>query len=315
MPFDLRLRLLPKIEHRGHRYVWWRYFSQLITVLILFLVPLSKLARMDLYSGEHYLLFKAANWREGLSGVIVGIAALYVITFLINLACGRMFCGWGCPVGFLNRLNDVSQMKHTKDSPVWKIIRDRSGPWGHSFLLTFSCMLWWVKMDVFWAGFILPTLYAWIILISSTVCIWILGKYARWRFCMTTCPIGLYYSFVAPSDNFGINFREATKDHKQSACLHCDACIKVCPVDLNPMDLEVAASPRGGISIPEAPGNNHCLKCGDCIQACEMMIDNTAKRRGITDVPLQFGFYEGGQRITLNTINVNAKTLDDDESE
>ena len=124
---------------------------------------------------------------------------------------------------------------------------------------------------------------------------------------MTTCPIGLYYSFVAPGDHFGIHFREATKDGSKDACLHCNACINVCPVDLNPMDLAENATPRGGIAI-EAPGQNHCLKCGDCIQACEMMIQSTAKKRGITEVPLKFGLFQGSQRLTRT--EQNQKTTD-----
>ncbi|MBL1218037.1 MAG: 4Fe-4S dicluster domain-containing protein [Planctomycetes bacterium] len=300
MATDIRLKVLPRVELRGHRYVWSRYGSQLITVAILFLVPLTGAARVDLYSGHHRMLCREADFREGLAGVIVGIAALYVVTFLINLACGRMFCGWGCPVGFLNRLSDVAQMKPNKNTPAWKLWRDRAGPYGHSFLLVFSCMLWWTSAEVFWAGFGWPTMLAWGVLVSSTAGLWALGWYARWRFCMTTCPIGLYYSFVAPSDGFGINFREGTSDGSADACLHCNACIKVCPVDLDPMNLVESASPRGGIALPDAPGNNHCLKCGDCIQACEMMIDLAAERRGISEVPLRFGFYQGDQRIERN---------------
>lgn len=113
---------------------------------------------------------------------------------------------------------------------------------------------------------------------------------------MTTCPIGLYYSFVAPNEQFGIFFREGTADESADACLHCNACSAICPVDLDPMNLAAEASPRGGIAI-DAPGQNHCLKCGDCIQACEMMINHASERRGISDVPLGFGLFQGPQRI------------------
>jgi len=292
-----RLKILPKIETTMHRYVHMRYLSQWTTVGILFAVPLTGLARVDLYTGNNRLLFHNASWREGLAGAIVGIALLYVVTFLINLAFGRMFCGWGCPVGFLNRLNDVAELKPHKNTPTWQRIRDRMGPLGHSFILVFPSILWWTSAKAFIAGFTDITFLAWGTTILGVAAIYALGKYARWKFCMTTCPIGLYYSFVAPGDHFGIHFREATKDNSKDACLHCNACINVCPVDLNPMDLARNATPRGGIAI-EAPGQNHCLKCGDCIQACEMMIHSTAKKRGITEVPLKFGFFHGPQRIT-----------------
>ena len=280
-----------------HRYVPLRFLSQLITVGVLFAIPLSGAARVDLYGGNHRLLFdKEANWREGLAGVIVGIALLYVVTFLVNVVFGRMFCGWGCPIGFLNRLCDVSELKPSMTVPRWRRLRDKTGPAGHSFLLVFPSVLWWTRAEAFYAGWGPPLFYAWSVTTLGVLSIYALGKWSRWRFCMTTCPIGLYYSFVAPNEQFGIFFREATADQTQDACLHCNACITICPVDLDPMNLAVEASPRGGIAI-DAPGQNHCLKCGDCIQACEMMISNTTERRGISEVPLRFGLFEGSQRI------------------
>jgi ferredoxin len=55
----------------------------------------------------------------------------------------------------------------------------------------------------------------------------------------------------------------------------------------------VPVEARGGVSIADAPGRNHCLECGDCIRACEWIID--AKGNG--PVPLLLGHYRGPQRI------------------
>ncbi len=298
MATDVRLKVLPRVEQRGHRYVWLRYLTQAITIGILFIIPLSGLAQVDLYSGQHRMLYREATLREGLAAVILGIAALYIVTFLINFACGRMFCGWGCPVGFLNRLADVANLKPDKRYARWRRWRDLAGPLGHSALLVISCMLWWTSPAAF-VAFDSPEALAWVwgLTLGGIASLAALGWWWRWGFCMRACPIGLYYSFIAPSKEFGIYFREATSDGASDACLHCNACIKVCPVDLNPMDLAQPIAARGGVSVADAPANNHCLKCGDCIQACEMMIDLAAQRRGITEVPLQFGFYKGEQRI------------------
>jgi len=303
MATDVRLKVLPRVESRGHRYAWLRSLTQVITIGILFVVPLSGLARVDLYGGEHRMLYREARFKEGLAAVILGIAALYIVTFLINFACGRMFCGWGCPVGFLNRLADVAHLKPDKRQARWRRWRDAAGPIGHSTLLTVSCMLWWTSPRTYLA-IESPVALAWVwgLTLVGVASLASLGWWWRWGFCMRACPVGLYYSFVAPSSEFGINFREATSDGVKDACLHCNACIKVCPVDLNPMDLAKAIPARGGVSIGDAPGNNHCLKCGDCIQACEMMIDLAAPRRGINEVPLRFGFFEGAQRIERSEV-------------
>lgn len=302
MATDVRLKVLPRVESRGHRYVWLRDLTQGITIGILFVVPLSGLARVDLYGGDHRMLYGEATLKEGLAAVILGIAALYIITFLINFACGRMFCGWGCSVGFLNRLADVAHLKPDKRHARWRRWRDAAGPIGQSALLTVSCMLWWTNPATY-VAFESPIALAWVwgLTLAGVASLASLGWWWRWGFCMRACPVGLYYSFVAPSKSFGIYFREAMEagdgDADADACLHCNACIKVCPVDLNPMDLDVPIAARGGVSVSDAPANNHCLKCGDCIQACEMMIDLAAPRRGITEVPLRFGFFDGSQRL------------------
>ena len=77
--------------------------------------------------------------------------------------------------------------------------------------------------------------------------------------------------------------------HGGEACLHCQACVKSCPVLLDPMHLAQGIGARGGMSIADVPGGNHCLKCGDCVQACEFMIEKAADRRGISEVPLWLG--------------------------
>lgn len=300
MATTVRLKVLPRVESRGHRYVWLRNLTQAITIGILLVVPLSGLARVDLYEGDHRMLYREATLKEGLAAVIIGIAALYLVTFVINFACGRMFCGWGCPVGFLNRLADVANLKPDKRQARWKRWRDAAGPIGHSTLLTVSCMFWWTSPATYLA-FDSPVALAWAwgLTLTGVASLAALGWWWRWGFCIRACPVGLYYSFVAPSQSFGIFFREATErgEGDTDACLHCNACIKVCPVDLNPMDLAEAIPARGGVSVSDAPANNHCLKCGDCIQACEMMIDLASERRGIDEVPLRFGFYDGPQRL------------------
>jgi ferredoxin len=105
---------------------------------------------------------------------------------------------------------------------------------------------------------------------------------------MSACPIGLYYSFVSPARWFGVHFRNG-----RGTCIECSACDNVCPVDLRPRDLSTPVPARGGISVTDAPGRNHCLECGDCVRACEWMI----AAKGAGPVPLELGYFVGPQAI------------------
>ena len=128
----------------------------------------------------------------------------------------------------------------------------------------------------------------WGLVAAGVAAAWGHGRYWRWKFCMQVCPIGLYYSFVSTAKWFGIHFR-----NQVGSCIECDACDHVCPVDLKPRDLLTPLPARGGLSIPDAPGRNHCLECGDCVRACEFMI----AKRGTGPEALLLGYYAGPQRV------------------
>lgn len=282
----VRLKVLKFTDTQSHRYRTRRAVSQSISLLILILVPLLGLAQVDAWGGKHYLLGREAPFKHALAGVIVGIAALYVFTFLSNVVAGRLFCGWGCPVG------QVSRFGERIDTPGlrgWGKARAQIEGAIFSGLFVVSMMAWWTNLGVLALGTPKELAVAWGLLAVGIVGAYLHGKWWRWEFCKSVCPIGLYYSFVAPAKYFGIHFR-----NEKRTCIECDACDNVCPVDLTPRDLVSAVINRTGVSISDAPGHNHCLECGDCIVACEDMV--AMKKTPREDAPLKMGWYSGDQR-------------------
>lgn len=282
---NVRLKVLKALRRGTHRYDRLRAFSMSVSLAILLAVPLLGIARVDLWGGHHRLLFREVPIRHGLAGVIVAIAAMYVVTFLSNVVAGRIFCGWGCPVGQVSRFGEVLETPR---------IAGRSRALAHAKGAAFSAVLvvaffaWWVDLAVFWRGSPRALAWSWGALAVTTALAWAHGRYWQWGFCKSTCPIGLYYSFVSPAHWYGVHFRNA-----ESSCIECDACDHVCPVDLAPRELFLPIPARSGVSVADAPGRNHCLECGDCIRACEFMIAH----RGTGPVPLLLGYYSGPQRI------------------
>ncbi len=280
-----RLKLLRALWDSRHRYDARRALGMALTLGVLFAVPLSGLARLDLWQGEHRLLFRAVGFKACLGGVILAIGAFYVATFLVNVAGGRLFCGWGCPVGQLSRFGEAVD---TPGGGLRAHLERRLEGALFSVLFSFSIFIWWVDPLVLVQGAANARLLAWSILLATVLAAYAHGRWWRWGFCMTTCPIGLYYSFVSPAHWFGVHFRNA-----EDTCVECDACDIVCPVLLAPRDLMAAAGERPGLSVADAPGRNHCLECGDCVRACEWIIE----RRGQEPVPLLMGFFSGAQRV------------------
>lgn len=288
-----RLKVLRQLRRVVHRYDVRRLLSISGSLAALFVVPLSGLARVDLWRGDHALLFRSVPFEHGLAGVIVGICVMYVVTFLVNVIGGRLFCGWGCPVGQISRFGEAVDTPGS--SHLQRLLTSAEGA-AFSALLVLSIFAWWVDLRVFWGGSPDALLVAWSLLIVSVGLTYAHGRWWRWGFCMSTCPIGLYYSFVSPAKWFGVHFR-----NQNSSCIECNACDNVCPVHLPPRDLMASSGERPGFSIADAPGRNHCLECGDCVRACEWMITKT----GGDEVPLLMSFFSGPQRQPSHPPPVN----------
>jgi len=65
-------------------------------------------------------------------------------------------------------------------------------------------------------------------------------------FCRFVCPLGAIWS---PFNR--LSSLHLTVD--QSTCTECDACRRVCPVD---------------ISIHEDPASTRCVRCAECVKVC-----------------------------------------------
>ena len=77
-----RFRTQRVILTHPHRYRHYRAITMGITFAILFGVPLSGLARVDLFGGVHRALGHDVDLRIGLIAVCAAIAAFYAVTFV-----------------------------------------------------------------------------------------------------------------------------------------------------------------------------------------------------------------------------------------
>jgi ferredoxin-type protein NapH len=274
-----RVRILSAVARKGPRYQVLRVVVITLSLLILLAVPLTGLAQVDLWGGNHTLLFEKVDFFTALKGVIVAIGILWGITFTTNVIVGRFFCGWGCPVGYVSRLGEDVQL--AKKNRVTWFFQHAAGA---GFVATFiaSIMIWWVDPMVMVDGSNtarLTTLGIFLFLSFGG-----LGHAFMWRFgfCLNVCPIGLYYRYVTSQAPIGIVFSE-----EPSPCIECGVCEKVCPVILDPKRLgEELPAISGDPEDATRYGDAECIRCGDCIEGCGMVYE---AREGET-APLRWGF-------------------------
>ncbi len=259
-----RLRILRTLEKEPHRYPKIRRFTMLLTFAVLYAVPLLGAARFDLWDGRHMAWGARTNFVYGFGAVFLAIVAFYLATFIVNAIVGRLFCGFGCPIGQASRMGDSVEVARRSGD---KRLRAELEAVGYSAALGGSAWLWFVDPRVFLEGTPKGMLMAAGFFVGITASVYGLSRFVGWRFCQGWCPIGIYYSVVRTAHSFGIHY-----DEVEGTCKGCDYCAQACPVSLNPRDLEKPLNEVHGVAIEGFPQANHCLTCGECVRACEDVI-------------------------------------------
>lgn len=270
---NARSKIFDKIAASRHRYHRLRPLAMAVSLAVLFAVPLLGIVRIDLWGGQHLFRGRPVSFGGAVVGSAIAVAVFYGVTYVVNMSFARLYCGWGCPAGEVSRLGDASELKHSSWARRWLPLV------GFSLLFAASGVLWWVDPAVLRDGSWLArstTVGAWLFLTAAAV---LHGRFWRWDFCKKVCPIGIYYSMIHVDRSLGITFDAAAE-----TCIQCNACDKVCPMGLPPRSLDSRIPGAGGLAIDGLPARNHCLMCGDCIQACEFVL----AKKGVP-APLRFG--------------------------
>jgi len=269
-----RLRVLRTLNEAAHRFPKIRRFTMGLTLAIVYVVPLAGLARFDLWDGRHLAAGSRTNFVYGFGAVFLAVVGFYLVTFLINAFVGRLFCGFGCPIGHMSRLGDDLEIAAGTGE---KRFGAQARAVVFALALGLAGFLWFVDPHVFLEGSRRAIVMATFGIAATTAAIYLLGRHVRWAFCRGYCPIGIYYSAVQTAHSFGIHIDEVSGE-----CKGCDVCTQVCPVGLHPRDLGRPLNDLPGIAIDGFPEANHCLTCGECVRACEGVF----KRKPDVIVPL-----------------------------
>lgn len=213
--------------------------------------------------------------------------------FFLTALFGRLWCGWACPHSVfleqvfrrLERLLEGSALHQRKlDSMTWlepeKLLR-RGGK-----LLVFL-FISAVIAHFFLAYFIsIPELWSWIgqgplahpqafaFITIATGLIWFNFSWFREQLCLIICPYGRLQSALIDDDTMVIGYDEIRgeprgkprkNDDTLGDCINCYRCVQVCPTGI---DI------RQGLQI-------ECIGCANCIDACNEVMDDLGRDRGL----------------------------------
>ncbi len=265
-------------KKRGHlhRYTWVRWGVGIVFTIAVAALPLLDVLRFDMWAGRHVVLGEQVGLVQAAKAFVFPFLALNVGIIVASRFLGRWLCGFVCPVGNLNRLAEWIRWR-------FKSLRARVAAGSLltlvNFVMAAITFSFWVDWRVFTEGSPRAVAFASIFLFGMTAAFTGLVVWVGMRFCRGFCPSGVYFALLGPDTRTGVEFAHP------EACTECKACEAVCPVDLKPTEMATGEM-RAGIGFyPDGMTNYaNCLRCGDCVVACE-----ATTARNEAPVPLRMG--------------------------
>lgn len=238
---------------------------------------------IDLVSREISVFGTLFRPSDGFVLALLGLTVVLTV-FLVTALFGRVWCGWGCPQSiYLEHLfrpiERFFEGSRGQRATLWR----RVAKW-FAF-----CVLSFALSNVFLAYFVgTDRLEQWVFNsplehpVGFGIVVGVAGLmlfdfgWFREQMCTIACPYGRLQSVLLDKQSLIVGYdvkrgEPRTKAKKKlpvvngGDCVDCGACVAVCPT---------------GIDIREGL-QMECITCTQCIDACDSVMDNLGRKRGL----------------------------------
>jgi cytochrome c oxidase accessory protein FixG len=225
----------------------------MVLLLVLIMLPYVRIHgesafRFDIPS-LRLLFFGTSIWMADFFIILIAVIFLTFFTLFATTLFGRIWCGWLCPQTVLV---DATMFVETARRKGYSNI---IASWITGLLV--SVVVASSLLGYFVTPYDIPRLLrtggvgAQIMTVSFAVLVVLLFLNLialRRRFCATVCPYAKMQGVLFDDRTLVVAF-----DHERAEeCMHCDACVKACPVN---------------VDIRKGP-HMACIHCAECIDAC-----------------------------------------------
>ena len=264
---------------------------------------------LDLLNREFTILGTTFYPTDTVLLMLLFIGTLVAIV-LVTALLGRVWCGWACPQTVymefvfrpIERLFEGPEhrRKRRDEAPLdfdklWR----KSAKWGAftliSLLLAHSLVAYFVGWESLLRWMTEPPTEHWgyfVMMAFTTGLILFDFGIFREQMCTIACPYARFQSVLLDPDSLIVSYdagrgepRGKAKKNGTSSnvgdCVDCFACVRTCPV---------------GIDIREGL-QMECIACTQCIDACDSIMDNLGRPRGLIRYTSENALSTGKARI------------------
>jgi cytochrome c oxidase accessory protein FixG len=298
-----RIGVYPKAVDGFFRRFKWAML--IITLGIYYVTPWLRWDR-GAYAPDQAVLIDLANRRFYMFSIEIWphefyyVAGLLVMAgiglFLVTSAVGRAWCGYACPqtvwtdlFQHVDRLIDGdrnAQIRLQKSGWTAEKIGKRALKWSLYLFISFWTGGAWIMYfadaptltRTFWSGEAASVAYATVGVLTATT--FVLGGFMREQVCVYMCPWPRIQTAMLDEKSLLVTYKDwrgeprshgkkrAVEDGLPTGdCIDCNQCVAVCPT---------------GIDIREGPQIG-CITCALCIDACDKVMAQVGKPRGLID--------------------------------
>lgn len=269
------------------KYNWHRLrrIIHLVCFLIFVSLPFFNVMRFDI-PRERFYFAGYELWINEFAIIFFSLMFLLFIVTAASMLYGRIYCGYLCPqmifseasINLEERVKTFINKHFAKQSQTTRLWMNRVGVYtvlgAASVFLAFVFISYFVEprdlfgrlisFDIVTAGGIAGA--------AATLVTFVDFAFLRQRFCTTVCPYGYLQGILGDDNTLVVQYRDP-----EQICVECKKCIRVCHM---------------GIDIRNSPYQIECIHCGECVDACKLIMGKFGK-----DTLIHYAWGEKGELL------------------